>query len=585
MMSPNILDANTPATGLAASAVAMFAERIASDPEWAAALAGMNREESFRAALVATLRTAASSDRSDADLDLPFPLPQIAVRLPHWPAAARRGWHPVALEWGAQGAELVWACGMPRADAPFHGEQMLDLRMRPFNRLFKVSTPLDDRFVAELEAEALPLKGLIFHMSRCGSTLVAQMLKAWPGVRVVSEPDVLDTAMGLGRSGHDPRGLLLRGVVAALAQPAGSDRGVILKLDAWHALAFADIAPRLGTPWLFVYRDPLEVLASHRREPGRHTVPGMLADAWLPEDAQGARLAREAHAACVLGAICAAIVPHARRENLLHYEELPQAVVSRVAAQFDLGCAPAAKHLAQAGARHAKRPFEPFVADTQAKRATADRGMYESVGRWMQAPYRALEEIRTVLRRLRLPLDCDLAALRADLAAVAAQGWHAHFNTQYYDGEWSGIALRAQAHGRSPLYADPSCGEFSDTEAMRRCRYIPRFLAQLGCAIESVRFLKLAAGAGIREHRDPGLRFEDGVVRLHVPVYTHARVEFALGGERVPLAEGECWYLNFDLPHRIVNRGDSDRVHLVIDARVNAWVKDWFARLRAHAGC
>ncbi|MBS0589823.1 MAG: aspartyl/asparaginyl beta-hydroxylase domain-containing protein, partial [Proteobacteria bacterium] len=61
-------------------------------------------------------------------------------------------------------------------------------------------------------------------------------------------------------------------------------------------------------------------------------------------------------------------------------------------------------------------------------------------------------------------------------------------------------------------------------------------------------------------------------------------VEFVVGGEAVPLAEGECWYLNFDLPHRIVNRGVSDRVHLVIDARVNAWVGKLFARLRAEQG-
>jgi hypothetical protein len=38
------------------------------------------------------------------------------------------------------------------------------------------------------------------------------------------------------------------------------------------------------------------------------------------------------------------------------------------------------------------------------------------------------------------------------------------------------------------------------------------------------------------------------------------------------MQEGECWYLNLSLPHRVVNQSSTDRVHLVIDCKVNAWV-------------
>lgn len=556
-------------------------EIVTADPALAASLAAIRDETTFIAALAAAMR------RRGVEPGDAFAGParrQLSVRLPRWPASARRGWHPIALEWGAHGAEIAWACAAPSAEAPFYEQQVAQWRVQPFHRWLKVTTPITQAFVAELEAEALPLKGLIFHMSRCGSTLVAQALKAWPGVRVVSEADVLDTAILSARAGHDPQGLLLRAVAAALAQPADGDGCVVFKLDAWHALVVDAIASRLGAPWTFIYRNPVEVLASHRRMPGKHTVPGMLPDAWLPADAHGGRLELEQHAACVLGAIGAAVVPHARRENLVDYDELPQAIAPRIAAHFGLEGQPDGARLAQAEKRHAKHPQETFIADGEAKRAVADRAMYECIGRWMAPHYNALKETRERLRCLRLPFTCDLDALRADLAAVAPQGWHPHFNRQYYAGDWSGIALRAQAHGRSPLYADPSCGEFLDTEELRRCRYVPQFLAQLECEIESVRFLKLAAGAEIREHRDAGLRFEDGVLRLHVPVHTNADVEFVLGGEAVRLAEGECWYLNFDLPHRIVNRGAGDRVHLVIDARVNAWVETLFSRLRAEQG-
>ncbi|MCW2497671.1 aspartyl/asparaginyl beta-hydroxylase domain-containing protein [Jatrophihabitans sp.] len=168
----------------------------------------------------------------------------------------------------------------------------------------------------------------------------------------------------------------------------------------------------------------------------------------------------------------------------------------------------------------------------------------------------------------RLPIVCDLTQLQADLAAVAPAGWHPHFNTGYYDGDWSGIPLRGQPGIHVPLYTDPSRSDFADLPAMSRCSAVPAILGQLPHPIESVRFLRLSPGSSIHQHRDHGLRWEEGVARLHVPVHTNPEVEFVSGGSRLVLAEGECWYIDFDLPHEVHNRGASDRVHLVIDVRV-----------------
>jgi hypothetical protein len=186
-----------------------------------------------------------------------------------------------------------------------------------------------------------------------------------------------------------------------------------------------------------------------------------------------------------------------------------------------------------------------------------------------------------MISTLRLPLACDLPRLQTDLATVAPAGWHPHFNTSYYDGDWSGIPLRGQPGIHVPLYSDPTGTDFADLPAMAECRYVPDRLAQLQCPLESVRFLKLATGATIREHRDFGLRFEEGAIRLHVPVHTHPDVSFELDGAAVPMAEGEVRYLNFDLPHRVTNGSPCDRVHLVIDARVNDWLTELFRRTTA----
>jgi hypothetical protein len=186
-----------------------------------------------------------------------------------------------------------------------------------------------------------------------------------------------------------------------------------------------------------------------------------------------------------------------------------------------------------------------------------------------------------VIHSRRLPLACDLDGLRADLDAVVPEHWHQHFNTGYYEGDWSGVPLRAQPGIHVALYSDPTRTDFSDTEAMGRCRYVPQLLASIPGELQSVRFLRLAAGSTILEHQDPGLCVEEGVFRLHIPVRTSPDVEFRVDGELVRMGEGECWYVNFDLRHSVANRGTGDRVHLVVDGVANDEVRGWFEEATA----
>jgi hypothetical protein len=94
--------------------------------------------------------------------------------------------------------------------------------------------------------------------------------------------------------------------------------------------------------------------------------------------------------------------------------------------------------------------------------------------------------------------------------------------------------------------------------------------------LQAVRLLKLNAGSVIKEHRDAELNFENGEIRLHIPVRTHPDVEFLLDQEKLTLQEGECWYMNVNLLHSVKNSSPVNRVHLVIDAVVNDRVKALF---------
>ena len=134
-------------------------------------------------------------------------------------------------------------------------------------------------------------------------------------------------------------------------------------------------------------------------------------------------------------------------------------------------------------------------------------------------------------------------------------------------------ALRILPDATIPLFPDPSSKHaFVDAPALAQTCYVSEVLRALQCPVNSVRFLKLAAGSSIKRHRDYQLGIEDGEVRLHIPVQTNAMVEFYMDDVRVPMAEGELWFLNFNHYHSVLNRSDDDRIHLVIDCVVNDWL-------------
>ena len=179
---------------------------------------------------------------------------------------------------------------------------------------------------------------------------------------------------------------------------------------------------------------------------------------------------------------------------------------------------------------------------------------------------------------LKLPFSFDPESLKRDLNILSDGKWTPHFNTSYYNGDWSGVALRSVGGEANALYPDPAAQRaFADTPVLTRCGYIQSVLSSFKCEMESVRLLKLSAGSKILEHKDHKLSIEDEAIRIHIPIITDPRVEFFVNNRRLVMNEGECWYINFNLPHRAHNRSDIDRVHLVIDCVTNDWVRSIIA--------
>lgn len=179
-----------------------------------------------------------------------------------------------------------------------------------------------------------------------------------------------------------------------------------------------------------------------------------------------------------------------------------------------------------------------------------------------------------MVRYAKLPLHFDAAATQNELKK-ARHEWQAHFNTMHYDGEWNVLALRSPSGDAKNIVPELMGKDgYHDTGYMASFPSVQRLLQQLHCPVMSVRFLNLKAGAVIKQHRDNELAFEKGEARLHFPVFTNSGVEFYIEDDRIVLGEGDCWYINANLPHRVSNRGSTNRIHLVVDCEVNDWLKE-----------
>jgi hypothetical protein len=182
--------------------------------------------------------------------------------------------------------------------------------------------------------------------------------------------------------------------------------------------------------------------------------------------------------------------------------------------------------------------------------------------------------------RIRLPFRFDPHLLSHDLQGLTASNWIKHFVRQNYEGDWSVIPLRGKAGATHPvmmIYSDPTATQFEDTPTLKACPYFQTVLATFKCPLQATRLMRLTPGSVIKEHTDHELSVDEGTARIHVPIVTNPDVEFYLNGKRVVLEAGSVWYLRLSDPHRVHNKGAADRVHLVIDATVNSWLKELLA--------
>ncbi|MBW8780471.1 MAG: sulfotransferase family protein [Verrucomicrobia bacterium] len=317
-----------------------------------------------------------------------------------------KGWVPIRIYWREGQPTVDWLfLGDQPLSEPFFEQSVARALRNPAQLLFRPQTPISilEEF-AEMAPDLAPT-GFVFHLSRCGSTLISQVLASVPCNLVVSEAPPIEHLLGARlrdpRITHAQQVVWLRGLVRALGRRRfAAEKYFYIKFDSWHLLHLSLIREAFpDTPWIFLYREPLEVLVSQRRLRGAHMLPGVVdlrLFGFVREDL--ATLSFDEYAARVLACICQnALRTHETSPagRLVNFSELPGAIWGDLAEFFGADYSEEERsRMSDASRFNAKNPKVRHADDTAAKQREAGDDLRELEKAWLTDLYRELETRR-----------------------------------------------------------------------------------------------------------------------------------------------------------------------------------------------
>lgn len=121
---------------------------------------------------------------------------------------------------------------------------------------------------------------IIFHVSRCGSTLLSQLLSLQKQNIVLSEVPFFDELLRYGRKNNNMHQILLQFDAAIHLYGAKRNKEqqyVFIKADSWHIHFYKELRELYPTvPFILLYRKPDEVIRSQQKQRGMQAIPGLI---------------------------------------------------------------------------------------------------------------------------------------------------------------------------------------------------------------------------------------------------------------------------------------------------------------------
>lgn len=285
-----------------------------------------------------------------------------------------KDWMPYAYH--SRTGEVSWCLPQGRAVQPFHDEYISHCRQYLVNALLSPRISVDKMLRhADALAEIADPAGFIFHLSRCGSTLVSGCLAQLEQCSVLSESPLLTEILLAGNINWEDKKALLRLCLHLQGRPSPEQPLIVVKWNAWdlfHWAMIREIWPNV--PVLLLTRDPVEILASHARSAGRH----MSGDPGLAHvhDVLGSRATYASpldYRTQVLRELMTemARVSDENRVFLLDYAELGESALVEICSRFGIGVSPHQHmELRRRLALNSKSPERTFQADGAEKRCS-----------------------------------------------------------------------------------------------------------------------------------------------------------------------------------------------------------------------
>ena len=128
--------------------------------------------------------------------------------------------------------------------------------------------------------ESVSPTAIIFHISRCGSTLVSQLLCLQPANIVLSEVPFFDELLRWGNKNNKMQAAmpLLKAAIDLYGAKRNDESSrLFIKTDSWHVHFYKQLRELYPqTPFILLYRKPDEVIHSQQKKRGMQSIPGLL---------------------------------------------------------------------------------------------------------------------------------------------------------------------------------------------------------------------------------------------------------------------------------------------------------------------
>ncbi len=171
--------------------------------------------------------------------------------------------------------------GNEKISEPFFDDTVSMRRMLPENsKLFRVISNTEILPEWAMQVETVKPTAFIFHISRCGSTLVSQLLGLSTANLALSEVPLFDELLRWGHKNNamPPALKLLKAAIALVAsKPTDDCSNLFVKVDSWHVHFYKELRelyPRV--PFILLYRRPDEVIRSQQKKRGMQAIPGLI---------------------------------------------------------------------------------------------------------------------------------------------------------------------------------------------------------------------------------------------------------------------------------------------------------------------